>query len=288
MKEIDIREFTTPIAVRTNIMEQYLEDIRKYPVLTINEEIDLFYKIKEGDEEARKKIINCNQRFVFAIAKRYCTTDKVMDLVNEGNIGLIDAIDRYDVTKGIRFLSYAVWYIRRSIVYYLMNDNLIVRKSNNAKCNGKVNAIKNKYFCENGCFPTDDEIIDLMKKEFDIDITNKADIYELRTNSINDTYDNDDDRTVEESPEFTNKTHSKNEYEETTESDYYKIIIQGMIKKLEGREKRIIELSYGINCDKEYSNYEIGQIMGMSGERARQIKNIALDKLRQFQVEKFC
>jgi len=175
---IDVRELKTPLVYRGSILESYLTEIRKYPLLKTEEEIELFYKIKNGDEKARETLINCNQRFVFAIAKRYCNSEKVMDLINEGNIGLIDAIDRFDPTKGIRFLSYAVWYIRRSIVYYLMNDNVMIKKTNYSKCNGKINSIKNKYFCENGYMPSDDEIVEMMKNEFDINIVDKSDIFE--------------------------------------------------------------------------------------------------------------
>lgn len=286
-ESLDIREFKSAISSRSEILNKYLDDIRKYPVLTVQEEIELIDEIKNGSKEARDKIINCNQRFVFAIAKRYCNTEEVMDLVSEGNIGLMDAINRFDPTKGMRFLSYAVWYIRRSIVYYLMNDNVMIKKSNNAKCNNKINIIKNKYFCENGSWPTDDEIIDIMKEEFDIDITNKADVYELKTNSINSSYTNDDDKTFEESPEFVYKTHSRNDYEQQSENEFYETVAKGMITKLSDRERKIIELAFGINCEKEYSNYEIGQIMGITSERARQIKHEAIAKMRNLELQKF-
>lgn len=288
MNDINVREFKTPMLFRNGILEKYLTEIRKYPVLTINEETELFYKIKEGDEKAREKLINCNQRFVFAIAKRYCNNEKVMDLISEGNIGLIDAIDRYDPTKGIRFLSYAVWYIRRSIVYFLMNENVMIKKTNIHKSNGKVNILKNKYFCENGYMPSDEEIIDMMKSEFDINIVDKSDIFDINISSISDTYDADNEQTVEESKEFAFKTCSRNEYEKTSEDDYYKTIISGMVDKLYGREKQVIELAYGINGNKECTNSEIGQILGLTSERARQIKHIALSKLRELQVEEFC
>lgn len=288
MKQINVREFKSGITNRTKTLDKYLEEIRKYPIIDVEEEIELFDKIKNGDEKAREKIINSNQRFVFAIAKRYCSDEKVMDLVDEGNLGLMEAIPKFDNTRGMKFISFAVWYIRKDILRYLMNDNLIIRKSNYQKTNGKVNAIKNKYFCENGNFPTDDEIIELMKSEFNIDVVNKSDIYEVKAQSINEPYCIDDDKTVEESPEFTNKTHSTNDYEEVAETDYYKTIIKGMLKKLTDRERKIVELSFGINCEKEFSNSEIGFIMGMTGERARQIKHEALKKMQNFQVQNFC
>ena len=288
MKEINVREFKSVMSHRSKALDKYLEEIRKYPVIDPEEEVELFEKIKEGDEEARKKIINSNQRFVYAIAKRYANDDKVMDLINEGNLGLMEALPKFDTKRGLKFISFAVWYIRKDIVRYLMYDNLIIKKSNYQKCNGKINTLKNKYFCENGCFPTDDEIIDLMKTEFDIDVINKADIYDVKTQSIDEKCTTDDEKTIEDSSEFTNKTHSVNEYEDKSETEFYKEVIKGMMTRLCDRERKIVELSFGINCDKEYSNYEIGNIMGMTSERARQIKHEAIKKMQQLNVQKFC
>ena len=98
------------IVNRTDTINTYLREIQKYPILTPNEEVELFVKMKEGDKEARNKLILCNQRFVFKIAKMYVSGDALLDVVDEGNIGLMKALDEsdFDVTKGTRFLTLAV------------------------------------------------------------------------------------------------------------------------------------------------------------------------------------
>ena len=287
LKNIDVREFKSGMTSKSIALSKYLDDIRKFPILDIDEEVKLFDRIKEGDESAREKLINCNQRFVYAIAKRYTTTDKIMDLISEGNIGLMYAIDKFDSTKGLRFLSYAVWHIRRCILYYLMTDNMLIKKTNNAKCNNKVNIIKNKYFCENGTWPTDEEIIESLEKEFGITIGTISDVYELQTNSINDTYMDFEEKTVEESPDFVKKTHSDNEYLIEVDNDYNQTIVKGMTSRLTERERKIIQLFYGINCDKEYTFSEIGNMLGICKERVRQLKCIAINKLKNMQVQNF-
>ena len=102
----------------------YLKEINQYKVLTAAEEADLIEKMKNGDAAAKALLIASNQRFVYAVAKRYGNEDNVLDLVNEGNIGLMQALDTFDASKGNRFLSYAIWYIRREINAYLNNDRL--------------------------------------------------------------------------------------------------------------------------------------------------------------------
>ena len=99
-------------------LNKYLSDIGKYKVLTLEEEVELFERICDGDEQAKARIVESNQRFVYSLAKIYSKNeDEVLDYVNEGNIGLITAIDTFDVTKGMKFITYAVWYIRRSMKY---------------------------------------------------------------------------------------------------------------------------------------------------------------------------
>lgn len=255
---------------KTDGLSTYLSEIRKYPLLSPDEEIDLIYKIKEGDNEAREKLINCNQRFVFAIAKRYASDDSVMDLINEGNIGLITAIEKYDDTKGVRFLSYAVWYIRRAINYYMTNDNLLIKRTNNMKIGTKLNKIKNKFYCENGRYPSDDEIIDFMKNDFNIEIQKESEVFDISSESINDFLD-DEENTKEKTKAYNQRTASYNDYEETIDKEHNKAVIKKLLSILNERDRTIMKMAFGIDYDKEYTNYEIGEQLGFSSERIRQI-----------------
>lgn len=282
---MDLKTIKGSLTVRNDTINSYLKDINKYPVLSADEENELISLIRENNEhskEYRDKLISSNQRFVFAIAKRYCSDERVLDLVDEGNIGLMEAIDKYDPTVGVRFLSYAVWYIRRSINYYLINDNLMIKKSNNMKLGTKTSTIENKFFCENGRYPSDNEIIDILKNEYDIDINNKIDVIEVKTNSINSTLTEDNTScTVENSSEFVDKTASYNDYEKQMEKEHATKTVEHYLSFLNERNATILKMSYGIGYNKEYTNYEIAEELGLSSERVRQLKTESMQKLQK-------
>ena len=186
-------------------INKYLSDIRKYKVLTPEEEVELFERIADGDEVAKARIVEANQRFVYSLAKIYSKNeDEVLDYVNEGNVGLITAIDTFDVTKGMKFITYAVWYIRRSMNYYLSTINSLVAKSNNMKYGKKIECIKQEWICANGYEPTHEDIVDMLKDKHNIDIKDICDVYDLNISSINQQLD--DDYTIEDDSEFNEVT----------------------------------------------------------------------------------
>lgn len=261
---------------RTRGIADYLHDIKDFPVLTEKEEDDLIIKVKNGDEKAREQLINCNLKFVFSIAKCYATDDKLLDLVNEGNIGLMTAIDKYDVSMPNRFLSYAVWYIRRSINYYLINDNLLVRRTNNSKVSTKLNNINNQYYCENGRFPTEAEVIEILEQKYGVKIQYESDLYDVKTESINSTFDDNESNTFENSKEYITKTANKNEYEEVINDEYNEYIVEKLLSIFNERDRQVIEMKFGVgrykNSDVNYENYQdIAEEVGLSSERVRQI-----------------
>ena len=270
---------------RTDAINQFLRQINKYKVLSATEERELFKRLKGGDESARDEIIKHNQRFVFAVAKTYASDERVLDLVNEGNIGLIQAIDTYDYTKDNRFLSYAVWYIRRSINAYVVNDELFIHKTNNTKTIYHINKLKSAFFNENGRYPTEEELIGLLNEK-GIKINDATDLYDLRINSINTNYDDEDGNAFENSAFFTSRTSIKNEYEDDMDKEYNSAMSGALLSILNERERSIIEYAYGIGHCKSYTNNEIGNELGMSAERVRQLKNAALKKMRDRPVER--
>lgn len=280
---MDLSVQKNTIVSRTDTINTYLRDIQKYPILTPDEEVELYLKMKEGDEEARNKLILCNQRFVFKLAKMYVSGDALLDVVNEGNIGLIKALDEsdFDVTKGTRFLTYAVWYIRREIVQYLTNDVNLVKKCNNSKTTFHLNNVKSKFFCENGRFPTDEEIIDIFDKEYGIKINNKSDIYEVKAESINSTFDDDDSNSFENSYDFTSKTACVNDYEKKMNKEHVSSEVQFILDSLKERDRDVMKMSFGIGYTKEYSNFEIADELGLTPERVRQIKLACLNKFKK-------
>ena len=163
---MNLKEKKTGFINADHSISAYLKEINKYKVLTASEEADLIKKMRNGDLDARNHLIAANQRFVYAVAKRYGNDDNVLDLVNEGNIGLMQALDTFDASKGNRFLSYAIWYIRREINAYLNNDNLLIRKTNNTKTIYKLSKIKEKFYAENNRYPDVDEIAAILEAEY--------------------------------------------------------------------------------------------------------------------------
>jgi len=270
------------MAVRNDSTNAYLKDINKFPVLTPDEEVDLFYQAKDGDTKARDMLINCNQRFIFAVAKRYATDEKLMDLVGEGNIGLIKSIDSFDPTIGTRFLTHAIWFIRRSIVQYLINENNLIRKTNNAKTSFHLTKVKNKFFCQNGRFPSDNEIMDIFDEEYGIKIQDMRDLTEIEMNSINTTFDGDDSNAFENSVGFTSKTSSVNNFEKETENEYNNTVIATLLSSLKERDRKVMAMAYGIGYSKEYTNAEIADELGLTAERVRQIQKNAVKKMQNF------
>lgn len=264
---------------RTSLVSSYLKEVEKTKVLTASEERDLIERIRKGDEEARHTLIKANQRFVFAVAKMYATDDKVMDLVNEGNIGLMYAIDTFKPSKNTRFLSYAVWYIRREINAYLLNENLLIKRSNLNKTL-KVGKIREKFYVTNGRYPTEDEIREILEKEHGIKLNSNLDVTDIKIDSINTCFDDDDSFAFENSPIFTNATASYNEYEKTMDKENLSEIISKVTSVLDEREKKVIELSYGIGHERECNNDEVAALMNLSTERVRQIQKSAMKKLR--------
>ena len=281
---MNLKEGKTNFISGNRSLNTYLKEINQYKVLTNDEETELVEKMRNGDEQARAKLIAANQRFVYAVAKRYGNDDNVLDLVSEGNIGLMTALDTFDPTKGNRFLSYAIWYIRREINSYLNNDNLLIRKTNNTKTVYKLSKIKEKFYAENNRYPDVDEIAAILETEYDMRVKDKADLLDITTTSINTCFDDEDARAFENTPYFTEKTAVDNEIVAEMEQEHSSIVSGTLMSMLSEREQTIVKMSFGIGYNKEYTNAEIGEKVGMSSERVRQIKHAAIEKMKQYAV----
>lgn len=265
-------------------LNKYLSDIRKYKVLTPEEEVELFERIGDGDESAKARIVESNQRFVYSLAKIYSKNDdEVLDYVNEGNIGLMTAIDTFDVTKGMKFITYSVWYIRRSMNYYLSTMNSLVAKSNNMKYGKKIEYIKQECMCKNGYEPTYDEIVDMMKEKYNLDIKDICDVYDLNISSINQQLD--DDYTIEDNSEFNEVTSSVNAYETETDKTYNNELVGNILSTLTEKQQDIIRMSFGIGYDRSFTAEEIGDKYEMDEMTVNQLKNNIIKYLKQNRSE---
>lgn len=281
---MNLKEGKTNFIGGNRSLNDFLKDINKYNVLSHTEETELAERMKAGDEQAREKLISANQRFVYAIAKRYGNDDNVLDLVNEGNKGLMTALDSYDPEKKNRLLSYAVWYITRDILAYLNGENVLIRKTNNTKTVYKIPKIKEKFYAEHNRYPDVDELAEILESEYGLKIKDKTDLLDISTTSINTCFDDEDARAFENTPYFTEKTAVDNDYVSEMSEEHNSIISGTLISSLTEKEQTIIKMSFGIGYNKEYTNAEIGEVIGMSGERVRQLRNGAIEKMKKLAV----
>lgn len=301
---------STNYIIRTDLTNAYFKDIRDSKVMTKQEEIELFKKYEESVErlesvmaskdmfpteeylkiveretntqtEIRNEIILRNQRFNFAVAKRYDNNSILMDLVNVGTIGMYEAFEKFNYKEGNRFCSFAVWYIRRAINAYLVKENLTVRTTNNTRYLPKVKKIENEFFLKNGRKPTYTEITDLLFEKYGIEGVSLSDLCAVRVDSIDATYGDDEDYTYEKCSEYAVVTASENEYENTIENESMSEATRKALAVLTERERTIICMSAGYGYSKEYKDKEIGDALNLTSERVRQLRHSAAKKFAE-------
>lgn len=277
---------------RTNTLVNYFNDIRRFDgSIKPEDEATLFYYCKNGTKaekaEARKIIIEGNQRFVVSVARAYATNNNLMDLINEGNIGLMEAVDAFDPNvkvngKTVKFITFAVHYIRRAINQFKVNNDAIVKKNNISKTYHVLSRARNKFLQENGRQPTTDELKDLVNKEYDLKINDSADMLDLRVTYIDENVsDDDDDANLADLATFNSYSASGNGYERTESNDYNKAMVTSLLKVLTPREQSIIKMAFGIGEYRELTNDEIAERIGLTTERIRQMRTSIMKRLRE-------
>ena len=295
---------TSNYVVRNDLTQAYLRDIKKYPLMTKQEEMDLFTKYEDSVErlksvqsmengpqkasiiareekiqnDLRNEIIMRNQRFNFAVAKRYDNNEILMDLVNVGTIGMYEAFEKFDYREGIRFCSFAVWFIRRAINAFLIKENLTVRTTNNTRYMPKVRKIENEFFLKNGRKPSGTEVMDILLEKYGVEVAAESDIYGVKVESIDASLGEDDDFTYEKCSEFAVATAIENGFEEEVENESLSAATKRALSILNDREKTILCMSAGYGYTKEYKDKEIAEVLGLTSERVRQLRHSATKK----------
>lgn len=264
---------------RNDTLTRYFNDIKKFKVMTQEEEKEFIVKAQNGDVNAQNMLVNSNQRYIFSFAKKFASYCNVNDLVSIATEGFIKAIEKFDVARETRLCTYANQWMGQKIRAYLIDEHLSVRKSNYNKTYSKVTKIKNKFFLENGRFPQVEEIQYLLEKEYGVVIKEICDLIDVNINSISQSYD-EGETSVEDSTEYNLATSSINAYEVETDKDYTKALVATMINTLSDREQVIIKKVFGIGCYPMELD-EIAKEMGMSKERIRQIKVDVCKKLKE-------
>ena len=270
---------------RSESIDRYLNSIRPYKPLTFEEENEYITRYKvDGDIKARDMLINCNQRFVYSAAKRFTNNpDTVLELVNEGNIGLMEAIEKFDFTKGCRLLTYAQTYINRNMVTYFC-ENRLVKRPSDTKIGSRVATEREIFYKMNERTPTVEELRSIMLNKYGIAVKNDADLIESpEVIYVDNQIDEDDEKhnyTYANTPEYLSATSSFNEYEETIEQDDSKAIVLAALSKLDERSAAIVKMLYGIDCNREFSPQEIAEMYSMTPTRINQIKREATKRLQ--------
>ncbi|MCO6360420.1 RNA polymerase primary sigma factor [Roseivirga pacifica] len=257
-------------------LDKYLQEIGKVDLLTPDEEVDLAKRIREGDQLALEKLTKANLRFVVSVAKQYQNQGLSLgDLINEGNLGLIKAAQRFDETRGFKFISYAVWWIRQSILQALAEQSRIVRLPLNRV--GSLNKISKTFSELEQKFerePSPDEL---------------AEVLEVTTNEVVDTMKISGRHVSMDAPFVQGEENSlldvlENDAEEKPDdglmNDSLRREVQRALSTLTQREADVITLYFGLNGEHSMTLEEIGEKFNLTRERVRQIKEKAIRRLR--------
>ena len=259
-------------------LDKYLMEIGKVDLLTPDEEVELAQRITQGDQVALEKLTKANLRFVVSVSKQYQNQGLTLpDLINEGNLGLIKAAQRFDETRGFKFISYAVWWIRQSIMQALAEQSRIVRLPMNKS--GAINQIRRAYAELEQQFerePTEEELADILDmKPSEVRNTLGAEVKQM---SMDAPFGEDEAGSLLDVLE--NQTTGPTDGE-LVFNDSLKVETLRALSTLTAREREVIMMSFGIGHDNPYSLEEIGDAMGLTRERVRQIRENALQKLRE-------
>ncbi|MGD1821172.1 MAG: sigma-70 family RNA polymerase sigma factor [Pleomorphochaeta sp.] len=266
----------------SSVLSMYMKELNKLPLISHEEEVELFKKIKKGDLRARNKVIESNLRFVVKIAKKYQNQGLPLDdLINEGNIGLMTALDKFDVDKGYHFISYAVWWIRQSIMKAINEKSRAVRlplnRSNELL---QIQKAQKTLMHLNGEEPS----IETLAEETHLDVKVVKTLVSVSKDMVS-----------LDAPVFKdNETSSIADYIESdidspdkqVMSDLLIDDINEALNQLSEKEKDIIEYRFGLNNKSQMSLKEIGEIYNLTKERIRQIEKRALQRLQNTEVHR--
>ena len=258
-------------------LEKYLQEIGKVDLLTADEEVELAKKIRNGDQAALERLTKANLRFVVSVAKQYQNQGlSLSDLINEGNLGLIKAAQRFDETRGFKFISYAVWWIRQAILQALAEQSRIVRLPlNKVGSLNKINKAFSQLEQEFEREPSAEELAEIL--ELNIEEVSTTLGVASRHVSVDAPFSDGEENSLLDIIENTTTPDTDNalEYRESLRRE-----IERSLSTLTERQKDVIKLYFGIGIDHSFSLEDIGDKFGLTRERVRQIKDKAINKLR--------
>lgn len=261
-------------------LRRYLKEISRYPPLTHDQEVGLAARIQAGDEDAVREMVESNLRFVVAYAKRYRNPNvPFLDLIHEGNLGLIQAAKKYDPSQeghNVKFITYAVWWIRQAILHALAEHagsfRLPQKQANTLYRMERIRSLLAERF---GRAPTDRELSEELGVTVeDVRVLARASRSSL---SLNEPVDSEGDSELGDLLEQTGLPDT----DELLLRESFTRAISDALAELPARERKVLELRFGLSDDQPKTLREIGEVMGLSRERVRQIESRALNKLRR-------
>ncbi len=263
-------------------LDKYLQEIGKEDLITVEEEVELAQRIKKGDQEALEKLTKANLRFVVSVAKQYQNQGlSLPDLINEGNLGLIKAAEKFDETRGFKFISYAVWWIRQSILQALAEQSRIVRLPlNQVGSLNKINKAFARFEQENERTPSPEElanVLDLPKEK----VSDTLRVSGRPVSVAAPFSDGEDNNLLDVLVNTDSPNADRGLINESLSTE-----VERALATLTDRERDIIRYFFGIGCP-EMTLEEIGEKFGLTRERVRQIKEKAIRRLRHSSRNKF-
>ena len=258
-------------------VEKYFNEISKVSLVTAEEEVNLARRIKQGDQAALEKLVKANLRFVVSVAKQYHHSKMPLnDLINEGNVGLIKAAKMFDETKGFKFISYAVWWIRQSIMEALANHSRIVRIPANkigelSRISQAASVMEQKFERE----PTTEELAEFLG--INVQEIKSANTASIRQSSLDAPFDEGEDGTL---LDVLSNPDADLADGAMAQKDSLKIEMERLLSTLTEREQEVIRQFFGIGYEYNRSLEDIAEEVGLTRERVRQVKENALKKLR--------
>jgi len=264
-------------------LDQYLKEISQYPLIDRKEEVRLAGGIRSGDPEALDKLVRSNLRFVVSVAKKYQNQGVLLlDLINEGNVGLIRAAHKFDETKGIKFISYAVWWIRQAILQALAEQSRIVRVPlNRAGALHRIGRRSSSLLQELGREPTVEEIaqeLELSQEE----VASTLAISQSHLSLDAPLTPGEDNRLLDYLPDQFSPDPEDEAYEHALKNT-----VDQALATLKEREAKVLRLYFGLDEQEPMTLEEIGSLLGITRERVRQIKEKALARLRHASRSRF-
>ena len=279
---------------RSENTKRFYKDVKSYPTLTAEQERYWFNIFKNGAtrkerEYAREYIINCNQRYIISVAKNWATTDNLMDYVNEANIGLMEAMDKFNIEEGVKLITFASFYIKRAINSYRNGDLQVVKRPNCSKTFHVMSKAKNGFIQENEREPTLQELFDIINNKYKKNIKDPRDLLDFNYGSIDcGSTSEEESRGIGTIMEYNSTSSSLNDCEYDVEKKYQEELIKKYLRILSPREQTIIKMYFGMYDDKglkrQFTPKEIGDKLGLTQERVRQLIDSSIARMREMHM----